>query len=53
VPLLWPFQTSADNVKDTTKELCRIAAQYNISNKAAQLHPAPSSSREASPDVVI
>jgi hypothetical protein len=53
VPLLRAFQTSTDTVKDTTKELCSIVAQRAVSNKAAQLHPAPSSSREDSPDVII
>jgi hypothetical protein len=53
VPLLWPFQASVDTIKDTTEELRSITAQYALSNKAAQLHPAPSSSREASPDIVI
>jgi hypothetical protein len=43
MPLLWPFQASANTVKDTTEEL------RNISNKATQLHPAPSNSREAPP----
>jgi hypothetical protein len=33
--------------------MCSIAAQYAISNKVAQLHPAPSSSREVSPNIVI
>jgi hypothetical protein len=51
--LLRPFQASADIIKDTTEELHNITAQYAISNKAAQLHPTPSSSREASPDVII
>jgi hypothetical protein len=53
VPLLRPFQTLANTVKNTTEELRNIAAQYVVSNKAAQLHLAPSSSREASPDVII
>jgi hypothetical protein len=43
----------ADTLKDTTEELRSIATRYTISNKAAQLHPAPSSSREASPNVII
>jgi hypothetical protein len=42
-----------DTIKDTIEELGSIAAQRAISNKAAQLHPTPSSSREASPDVII
>jgi hypothetical protein len=33
----------ADIVKETTEELRSIVAQYAIGNKAAQLHPAPSS----------
>jgi hypothetical protein len=53
VPLLPAFQTSADTVKDTTEELCSIVTQRAVSNKAAQLDPAPSSSREDSPDVII
>jgi hypothetical protein len=53
VPLLQPFQESADTVKDTTEELRSIAAQYAVRNKAAQLHPAPSKNREASLDVII
>jgi hypothetical protein len=33
--------------------MCSITAQYAISNKVAQLHPAPSSNREVSPNIVI
>jgi hypothetical protein len=47
------FPASANYIKDTTEELRSITAQYVISNKAAQLHPVPSSSREASPDIII
>jgi hypothetical protein len=32
VPLLWPFQASAETVKDTTEELRSIIAQYAIDN---------------------
>jgi hypothetical protein len=53
VPLLWPFQASPDIIKDTTEELRIITAQRTGSNKVAQLHPAPSSSGEVSPDVII
>jgi hypothetical protein len=53
MPMLWPFRALIDTIKDTIEELGSIAAQRAISNKAAQLHPAPSSSREASPDVII
>jgi hypothetical protein len=53
VSLLQLFQASIDTAKDTSKELCSIAAQYAINNKATQLHPAPSSSWEALPDVII
>jgi hypothetical protein len=53
VPLLRPFQASAGTIMDKIEELCSIATQYAIRNKVAQLHPAPSSSREESPDVVI
>jgi hypothetical protein len=53
MPLLWPFQASVDTVKDTTKELRSITTQYAINNKVAQLHPTPSSSREASPNNFI
>jgi hypothetical protein len=38
---------------DTTEELCSITAQYAVSNKAAQHHPAPTSSRDVSPDIII
>jgi hypothetical protein len=44
---------SVDTVKNTTEELRIINAQYAIGNEAAQLHPAPSSSGEASPDIII
>jgi hypothetical protein len=53
VPLLWPVQASIDTIKDTTEELRSIATQYIIKNKAVELHPAPSSSREVSPNIVI
>jgi hypothetical protein len=53
VPLLWPFQASANIVKDTTEKWRSIVAQYTFSNKAAQLHPTPSSSGEASPNIII
>jgi hypothetical protein len=43
----------ADIIKETTEVLRSIIAQYAVGNKAAQLHPAPSSCREASPDVII
>jgi hypothetical protein len=36
VPLLWPFQASTDTLKDTTEELCSIAAQYAINPKYQQ-----------------
>jgi hypothetical protein len=53
VPLLQTFQASTSNVKDTTVELSSIAAQYAASNKVAQIHPAPYSSREASLNITI
>jgi hypothetical protein len=53
VPLIRPFQASVDTVKNTIEELCSITTQYTIGNEVAQLHPAPSSSGEASPDIVI
>jgi hypothetical protein len=53
VPLVRPFQASANINKDTTEQLRSITAQRAISNKAAQLHLAPSSGREASLDVII
>jgi hypothetical protein len=53
VSLLRLFQASIDTAKDTSEELCSIAAQYAISNKATQLHPTLSSSWEALPDVII
>jgi hypothetical protein len=53
VLLIWSFQASVDTIKNTTKELHNIAAQYTISKEAAQLHPASTSSREASLNVVI
>jgi hypothetical protein len=40
-------------VKNTTEELRGITTQYATGNEVAQLHLAPSSSREASPDVAI
>jgi hypothetical protein len=42
-----------DTVKNTTEELRSIATRYTIGKEVAQLHPIPSSSEEASPDVVI
>jgi hypothetical protein len=53
VPVIQPFQASIDTIKNTTKELRSVAAYCAVGNEAAQLHPTPSSSREASPDVVI
>jgi hypothetical protein len=38
---------------NTTEELHSVTTQYVVDNVAAQLHPAPSSSWEASPNVVI
>jgi hypothetical protein len=43
----------ADTVMNTTEKLCSIAAEYVIDSRAAQLHPAPSSSGKALPDVII
>jgi 2-methylisocitrate lyase-like PEP mutase family enzyme len=40
-------------IRNTTKELRRIAAQYTTSNKVAQLHLGSSDSGEASSDVAI
>jgi hypothetical protein len=42
-----------DTIKDTTEELYNNTTQYTVRNKAAQLHPAPSSTREVSPNIVI
>jgi hypothetical protein len=53
MPLIRPFQASADTIKNTTEEPRSIAAQYVVGNKVAQLHPTPSSSEEASLDVII
>jgi hypothetical protein len=44
--LMLPFHTSADTIRNTTKELRNVAAQYTASNKVTQLCPAPSNSRE-------
>jgi hypothetical protein len=44
--LMLPFHTLADTVRNTTKELRSVAAQYTASNKVTQLCPAPSNSRE-------
>jgi hypothetical protein len=52
-PLLQPFQASADALKNTPEEWRNVAAHYTISTRTTQLHPAPSSGREASPDVAI
>jgi hypothetical protein len=38
------FSASVDTVKNTTKELCSVTAQYAIGNEATQLHLALSSS---------
>jgi hypothetical protein len=53
VPLILPFQAPTDTVRNTTEELCNVAAQYATSNKAAQLCLTPSDSGEASSDVAI
>jgi hypothetical protein len=53
VPLIRPFQASVDTVKNTIVELCNITTQYTIGNEVAQLHTAPSSSAEASLDIII
>jgi hypothetical protein len=53
VPLQHPFESSASTIKNTTEEPCNITTQRAISNKAAQLHLAPSSSTEALPKTVI
>jgi hypothetical protein len=53
VSLIWPIQASTDTVMNTTEELHSVTTQYVVDNVAAQLHPAPSSSWEASPNVVI
>jgi hypothetical protein len=53
VPLLRPFEASADTIKATTEELHSITAWCALSNNAAQLHPDPSSSREALPNVIF
>jgi hypothetical protein len=53
VPLIQPFEASVGTIKNTIKVMCSIAAQYAVGNEAAQLHPAPSSSGEASPDIII
>jgi hypothetical protein len=45
VPLLQPFQASANTIKNTTEESHSVTDQCTVSNKVAQLHPAPSSSR--------
>jgi hypothetical protein len=37
--------------KNTTEDLRSVTVQCAVSNKAAQLHPAPSSSKEASPQL--
>jgi hypothetical protein len=47
--LLRPFLASADIFKNTTEEWCSGAAQHTVSDKPAQLGPAPSSSREHRP----
>jgi hypothetical protein len=51
--LLQPFQAPADTIKNIVEELLSVVAQYTISREAAQLHLAPSSSREAPLNVVI
>jgi hypothetical protein len=43
----------SDISTSTIEERCSVATQHAVSNKAAQLHPAPSSSREALPDIAI
>jgi hypothetical protein len=40
VPLLRPFQTSTDTVKDTTEDLRSAVAQHAVSDKVARLRPA-------------
>jgi hypothetical protein len=50
-PLLRPLQASTDAPKSTIEEHCSITAHHIINTKAAQLHPASSSSRGVSPDV--
>jgi hypothetical protein len=53
VSLIWPIQASTDTVMNTTEELHSVTTQYVVDNVAAQLHPAPSRSWEALPNVVI
>jgi hypothetical protein len=53
VPLIRPFQASIDTVKNTTDELRSMDAKYTVNNEATQLHPAPTSNREVSPNIII
>jgi hypothetical protein len=53
IPQLQPFQASVNISKSTTEEQHSVATQHVVSNQAAQLHLASSSSREASPDIAI
>jgi hypothetical protein len=48
-----PFQAPAYTVRDTTEEMCSIAAQYTTSSEKAQLCLAPSNGREASSDTAF
>jgi hypothetical protein len=53
MPLMLPFQAPADTIRNTTRELHSVAAQYVTSNEAAQLQPALSNNREVSADAAI
>jgi hypothetical protein len=53
MPLIQTLQASASTIRNTTEELCNIPTQNTASNKATQLHSAPSDSGEASFDVAI
>jgi hypothetical protein len=52
-PLSRPSQASTDALNNITKERRCIAPHHAVNTKVAQLHPAPSSSRGASPNVAI
>jgi hypothetical protein len=53
MPLILPFQSPADTVRNTTEELHSVTTQYTASNKATQLRSALSHSGEVSSDVTI
>jgi hypothetical protein len=53
MPLLQPFQATTVTFKNTIEERGSVTAEHAVSNKVAQLHPTPSSSRGALPDVAI